>query len=255
MLAKPDFLRKKYAPLQERNLQQALAQLLGREFPRLGGDRILKLCAEMILEFLNQHLRPGENVGHGQVLWLAISADHPPASGQRLADTHLLPVVLDLVTGDDLQARLDRQPRAQHLRAQAVRLCEQAHRQGALLSNCDLATLLNTNDSQIAEQLGEYERNTGSLVPRRATLHDVGTCLTHKRLICWKRYAEGKDPHLVARETYHTLEAVDRYLGQFDRVRYCARQGMSPAEIAYTLTGASSRNIWKSIASWEASHD
>lgn len=235
MLAKTDFLRKKYAPLQERNLQQALAQLLGREFPRLGGDRILQLCAEMIRQFLDQHLRPRENVGHGQVLWLAISTDHPPAPGQRLADTHLLPVVLDLVTADDLQARLDRQAPAQRLRTRAVRLCQQAHRQGALLSNCDLATLLNTDDSQIATQLGEHERQTGSLVPWRATLHDVGTCLTHKRLICWKRYAEGKDPHLVARETYHTLEAVDRYLGQFDRVRYCARQGMSPQEIAYTL--------------------
>jgi hypothetical protein len=31
------------------------------------------------------------------------------------------------------------------------------------------------------------------------------------------------------------LEAVDRYLGQFDRVRCCRRLGMSPEETAYTL--------------------
>jgi hypothetical protein len=234
MLAKTDFLRKRYAPLLDRNLQQALAHLLGREFPRLGGQRILSLCAEMILQFLSQQLRPQDSVGHGQVLWLAISTDDPPARGQRLAGTHLIPVVLDLVTPEDVHARLDRQSSGQRLRTQAVRLCQQAHRQGALLSNCDLGVLLNTDDPQIAGQLGEHERQTGSLVPRRATLHDVGTCLTHKRLICWKRCAEGKDPHLIARETYHRLEAADRYLAQFDRVRYRCRLGMESKQIAYT---------------------
>jgi Protein of unknown function (DUF1670) len=162
---------------------------------------ILHLCAEMILEFLHQHLRPRENVGHGQVLWLAIRADHPPLRGQPLTYTHLVRVVFDLSTPDGLQARLDPQPPAQRLRTQAVRLCEQAHRQNALLSNCDLATLLHTDDSQIATQLDEHKRQTGRLVPRRATLHDVGTCLTHKRLTCWKRYAEGNDPPVVACET------------------------------------------------------
>jgi hypothetical protein len=235
VLAKTDFVRKKYAPLLDRNLQQALAHLLGREFPRLGGERILNLCAEMILQFLGQHLRPPDSIGHGQVLWLAISSHDPPSRGRRLAGTHLVPVVLDLVTAEDVHARLDRQRPGQRLRTQALRLCHQAHRQGALLSNCDLAILLNATDGEIAAQLGEHERQTGSLVPRRATLHDVGTCLTHKRLICWKRYAEGKDPHLIARETYHSLEAVDRYLAQFDRVRYCCSLGMETKDIAYTL--------------------
>ena len=68
-----------------------------------------------------------------------------------------------------------------------------------------------------AAVLAAYERSEGHLVPRRATLHDVGSALTHERIICHKRYAEGKEPHEVARETWHSLEAVDRYLGQYDR--------------------------------------
>jgi len=39
----------------------------------------------------------------------------------------------------------------------------------------------------------------------------------------------------MARETYHSLEAVDRYLGQFDRVRHCLQQGMDTAEISHIL--------------------
>ena len=63
----------------------------------------------------------------------------------------------------------------------------------------------------------------------------MGTALTHKRIICYNRYAEGKEPHLVARETWHSLEAVDRYLGQYDRVRRCRQQGLTPEQTAHLL--------------------
>ncbi len=235
MLRKADFLRKKYAPLLDRNLASALAHLLGREFPRLGGERILQLCADLILEFLAQHLRPRESVTHGQILWLAVSRDDPPAYGKPIRHTDLVPVLLDLATPDDVQAILDRHRPADRLLAKAVRLCEQAHSQGGLLGNCDLAVLLNTGDSAIASLICEHEKKTGFLVPRRATLHDLGTGLTHKRIICLKHYGEGKTADQVGRETYHSLEAVDRYLGQFSRVRHCRQQNMRTEEIAYIL--------------------
>jgi hypothetical protein len=233
--SRPDFLHKKYGPLLAKTLETALAHRIATEFPRIGGPRIQQLCAEMILEVVGQHLRPREQVRQGQVLWLGISRDDPPRRHQRIADCHLVPLVLDLVTPADLRARLDRDPVPQRLTAKAVRLCEQAYEQGALLSNCDLAELLNTHDSRIAHLLTEHERKNNRLVPRRATLHDVGTGLTHKRIICWKRYAEGKEPDQIARETYHSLEAVDRYLGTYDRVRHCRLQGLSPAETAHIL--------------------
>ncbi len=166
---------------------------------------------------------------------MAVSVANPPRHKERIIDTELVPVLLDLSTADDVQKRIDRCPPRQRLLQRAVRLCEQAHRQGGLLSNCDLAELLNTDDSRIASVLTEHERQTGTLVPRRATVHDVGTGLTHKRIICWKRYAEGKEPHIVARETYHSLEAVDCYLGQYDRVRHCRLQGLTPEQTAHTL--------------------
>jgi len=31
------------------------------------------------------------------------------------------------------------------------------------------------------------------------------------------------------------MEAVDRYLGQFDRVRHCRQQGMTPERTAFIL--------------------
>ena len=82
------------------------------------------------------------------------------------------------------------------------------------MSNSDLAELLTISSEQISSLLANYESDTGQVVPRRATVHDVGTGLTHKRIICLKRYAQGNPADQIARETYHSLEAVDRYLGQ-----------------------------------------
>ena len=235
MGSKPDYIRNKYAPLQAKTLQNALANRVAKEFPRIGGPRIQQLCAEMILEVLSQHLLAREYVSHGNMLWMAVRVDDPPKHRQRIAECHLVPVVLELSNHEDVQMRLDRKSPRERLKKKAVRLCMQAYEQGGLLSNCDLAELLNTHDATIASALTEHERETNKILPRRATLHDVGTGLTHKRIICRKRFVEGKEPHQVAQETYHSLEAVDRYLGQYDRVRHCQQQAMTPEETAHTL--------------------
>jgi len=83
--------------------------------------------------------------------------------------------------------------------------------------------------------LSNYERQNKTLIPRRGTIHDAGKSLSHKWIICYKRYVEGKSADQIARETYHCLEAVDRYLGQFYRVRHCLQQGLSTMEISHIL--------------------
>ncbi len=235
MAAKPDYIRKKYAPLQAKTLQNAVASQIAKEFPRIGGPRMQQLCAEMILEVVNKHLRKREHLAHGCILWAAVRLDDPPKQRQRIAHSQLVPVVLEVSTDEDIQMRLDRELPRTRLKTKAIRLCQQTYEQGGLLSNCDLAEILGVHDSSIASVLTEHERETGTLVPRRATLHDVGTGLTHKRIICRKRYLEGKEPHLVAQETYHSLEAVDRYLSQYDRVRHCRKEGMTPEATAHIL--------------------
>jgi hypothetical protein len=235
MSRQPDPIRTSFGPLREKTLRNALAHRIVKEFPRIGGPRICQLCADMILEVVSQHQRSKDHVTHGQVLWMAVSVDNPPVRHQRIADTDLIPVLLNVSTAEDVDLRIDRLPAGQRLLRKAIRLCEQAHQQGGLLSNCDLAELLSTDDSRIGKLLSEHERTSNTLVPRRATLHDVGRGLTHKRIICWKRYAEGKEPHIVARDTYHSLDAVDHYLGQYDRVRHCRLEGLTPEQTAHAL--------------------
>jgi hypothetical protein len=231
-----DFVEKRFKTLRDKNLQTALAHRIKEDFPRLGGPRIVDLCVEMILDELDKHFVNKDFVKHGQVLWMGIAIDSPPRRHQKISDMHLIPIILDLSVPQDVTNRIKRLTASERLSIKAVRLCHQAYEQGALLSNCDLAELLTTcDDSKIARALIRHESETGTFVPRRATVHDVGTGLTHKGIICWKRYAEGKSPDQVARETYHTLESVDRYLADYDRVRHCKLQGFTPEQTAFTL--------------------
>jgi len=67
------------------------------------------------------------------------------------------------------------------------------------LSNCDLAELLETRDERISQVVCNNERQHRTIVPRRAMLHDVGRGMTHKRIICHKRYTQGEPPDIVVR--------------------------------------------------------
>ncbi len=236
MINKNDRLKAGLQPLLSKTLENALAHRIAVEFPRIGGPRICKLCAEMIMEVVNNHIRSRDYIDHGQIVWTAVGIDNTPGRYKKIADTNLVTVVLDASTPDDIQARIGRAPTSQWRLHKAIRMCRQAYEQGGVLTNYDLSEILNLGDSAIGQLLAKHERQTKMLIPRRGTVHDAGGGLSHKWIICRKRYLEGKSPDQIARETYHSIEAVDRYLGQFDRVRHCQHQGLSMIETAHILS-------------------
>ncbi len=231
----PDYLYKHFNPMKAKSLRTQLSRTIRQNFPHIGGTRMTDLCADMILEVVAHHLRPRDSVQHGQLLWLGYDINDPPSRNKTAQNVRLVPVVLDLWTLDDVEAQLDRIPASERLLARCIRLHEQAYEQGALLSNIDLAGMLGVQESRLSSLLAAHEREHQVVIPRRATLHDVGSGVTHKRIICWKRYVDGKSPELIARETHHSLTAVDRYLGMYDSVRSCNKQQMASHEIAQAL--------------------
>ena len=62
---RPDYLSKHYAPLLQKTLQHAGSHVIGEQFPRIGGPRMRDLCAQMILEVVQAHVRPTEHRRHG----------------------------------------------------------------------------------------------------------------------------------------------------------------------------------------------
>ncbi len=73
-----DFLRNKFGPLKARSLKNAIANQITTEFPRIGGPRICSLCADLIMEVVEKHMRSRDHITHGQTLWAAIDINDPP---------------------------------------------------------------------------------------------------------------------------------------------------------------------------------
>ena len=248
MIKKADSLQMGLKPLLAKTLENALSHRIAKEFPRIGGPRICKLCAEMVMEVVNNHIRPSDSVHHGQIVWTAMDVNDRPGWCQKVADTNLVTVVLDASTAEDVQARMNHEDADRWRLRKAIRLCRQAYEQGGLLTIYDLSEILNYSDSMIARLIKKHEFKSKKLVPRRGTIHDAGNAISHKWIICHKRYVEGKSADQIARETYHSLDAVDRYLGQFDRVRHCLQQGMDTNEIAHILNcGVSLVEVYRAI--------
>lgn len=231
MKKRRDKLESIFKPAKDKNLSAALAYVIATSFPKIGGERVVKLCTKMVMEVVDQHLKPKEHLHPGQFLYNAVSIDDPPSRGKTIAQTKQVTVILDLVPSLDIEKRISRESRPDRLLRRAIRLCKQAYRQGGVLTCADLALILGCSDSYISSLLAEYEREHEKIVPRRANIHDMGTGQTHKRIICLMRHRDGKSAADIARDTNHSDKAVDRYLNDFARVRFCLQQGMDIGQI------------------------
>ena len=92
----PNSRVKHFGSLKTRNIRAAIAQRIAEQFPRIGGDRVVGLCADMVLEVVQANLVPGEHVSSGQVRWLAIDLDCPPRRNPHARPPRLVCVTLDL---------------------------------------------------------------------------------------------------------------------------------------------------------------
>lgn len=221
-----------YDSSDRKTFQSALCHLLRTEFPGVFGPTVTRLFAEKIDELYQQFHPPRSRLKVGQALWAAVAADDPPARNKRIEDTRLVPVVLDLVTPQDIDDAIATGLRLETRRNKILRLFRQAYEQGAVLSYPDVSLLLHVQTSTISRTVLAHERSTGETIPRRGTVHDMGRSVSHKAIICFKRLVEGKPTSQVAAETYHTPEEVEYYVQCLRRIQLCRDAGMSVEEIA-----------------------
>jgi hypothetical protein len=211
---------------------------LQTEFPGVFGPSVTRLFSESIDRLYEQFHPPGSRFVAGQCLWIAVAVDDPPRRGKFIENTRLVPVVLDLVTADDLEDAVTKSVRANTRPKKVLRLFRQAHAQGGLLTEADVSLLLHLPINTISNIVLKHEREAGQTIPRRGTIHDMGRSVTHKRIICYKRLVEKKTTSQVAAETFHSPEEVEYYVQNLRRVLLCLNAGMSEEDIV-AATGRS----------------
>jgi hypothetical protein len=221
-----------YETSDRKTFKSALCHLLHTEFPGFFGPTISRLFADKIDELYDRFHPPRSRFRAGQVLWTGVAIDDPPSHNKRIEDTRLVPVVLDLVAAQDIEKAKGKGPISQTRLTKIVRLFRQAHEQGAVLGHADVSLLLNMSISRLSTYVLSHERQTGELIPRRGTIHDMGRSVTHKAIICYKSLVENKPTSQVAQETFHSPEDVEHYVQCFRRIQLCRDKGLSPEEAA-----------------------
>lgn len=167
----------------------------------------------------------GLELQDNQVSYCAV-ADHEPA-GKKLSDCVRLSVRLTLHASDDLE-NLE-QGIVQLRRRRIARLCQEAHDQGALLTQEDLAVLLTTSVSTIKRDLRAL-RAENTFLPTRGQQRDIGPGTSHKPEII-RRYLAGESLTNISRSMRHGIDSMQRYLQAFRQVALMTEQGLEPQVI------------------------
>lgn len=232
-----------YRRLARRSLPSLLRYKFLHEYGYDKGAVVVSAIVDDICKVVrNYFARPGD-LEPGQLIYHAPAIGERGGRGKTMAATRLVPVRLTVVADEDLQALRQGLGSAARREVRARRLSHEAYDQGGLLACTDIAVLIGCSENTVSDTAASLRRR-GELLPLRGYLMDMGSYPTHKAAIV-RLYLEGLTTPDIAARTYHSKEAVDRYIKGFERVRLLAPKfapeelpllsGMSPGLVAQYL--------------------
>jgi DNA-binding NarL/FixJ family response regulator len=196
-----------------------------------------QVIIQRILETLEAFMKPRSLFKPGQLLWMAVANDGKKHAGQQMKDIPQVPVVLDLITREDLQALADGQKYIDVRRQRNARLLEQAFTQGGVLSQSDLASMVLVSNKSVGEDIRYFQKKEDRLLPYRGTIHDLGRALTHKVEII-RLFEQGYLESDICNKLSpaHDLSSVERYVQRYKNILKLLMRGFSPLEISGILS-------------------
>lgn len=206
---------KHYKSAHKRFLKPVIENFFKTEFTKSFGPNVRSFIADELIKIFQANNRDINSIKPGQVLWNAVHKD-------TRADSHkmkLVPVILTLVSDDDISKLENGLKVSEHKQNVIARILKEAYSQGALLSMRDVSLLMGITDSYATYNRKKYEEKHKINLPHTGNLQDMGSCMTHKYQIIYKCVVEKKDPVVAAKETNHSIRAVEHYLKDFNRVK------------------------------------
>jgi hypothetical protein len=244
--------RDRFDSITRRTFKSALLRLLEQEYKLIGSRRVLEMLVEEV-ERLQAEFYPDKNrLGPGTICWVTTKKTRKkPSYGKRTEDYEPVVIYLSLWPPEEVEKRVTARAGARNRNYEQskardmetmVRLIESAWDQEGMLSQAELAVLLNRSLTTIKRYVYEYEaQNPGKTLSLKGYLLDQGSRPTHKGIIL-SLYEQGLDPVEIGRRTEHGLDAVDRYIKAYERVKALAQKGMSVPEIRH-ISGLGERTV------------
>ena len=221
--------------LARRSLPSLLRYKFLHEYGYDKGSVMVRAIVEDICVVVRDYYVHDGDLEPGQLLYHAAAIGERGGRGKTIAHTRLVPVRLTLVAEEDVEAIRANLGSAGRREVKVRRLTNEAHRQGGLLSCADISLIAGYSEASVSATATAL-RGRGEFLPLRGYLCDMGSYPTHKAAVV-RLYLEGLTTPDIAARTYHSKEAVDRYIRSFERVRLLAPK-FSPEELPL-LTGMS----------------
>jgi len=225
-----------FSPLQDKTLVNVLRQLFATEFGYENKMAFAELMIERILETVEAFVKPASMLKPGQMLWMAVPDDGRKHARKPMKDLPQVPVVLTLVSGDDLEALANGDDLRTIRRRRHARLLDQAHEQGGALAQTDLGALTLTSERVVGRDIEHVQEEDDRLLPTRGVVHDLGPTISHKVDVIRLFEAGYLEPEIARRlSPVHSLGSVERYVQMYKNVLKLLQRGFSPDDIASIL--------------------
>lgn len=222
--------------MQDKTLFSVLRQLFVTEFGY--GTKVIfaEAMIERILDTVEHFVRPASLLKPGQLLWTAVANDGRKHAFQAMKNIPQVPVVLDLITDDDLQ-RMVTGDSYTAVRAQRhARLLEQAYAQQGVLAQSDLSAITLSNLNQVRTDLARFRSENNRHLPFRGSIQDIGGTITHKVEVIRLFEAGYLEPDICRQLSIpHDLSAVENYVQTYKNVLKLSERGFAPGEISGIL--------------------
>jgi len=205
---------KQYRSAHDRFLKPMIVNFLVHELRYLGPITAANVADELIRIF-EENVPQTDKFKHGQMLWNALDKNTRGDSQKRKYKSVVLSVVTDQEVTLFEQGKSIREIRKQII----ARIIKEAYQQGGILSTRDVALILSKDCAGISQDRIQYETENQTALPHTGALHDMGSTITHKKMIVYKYVVEKKPTNIIALETNHSQRAVDNYISNYNRVK------------------------------------
>lgn len=225
-----------FSPLREKTLVNVLRQLFATEFGYEKKMVFAELMIERILDTIETFVQPASMLKPGQMLWMAVPDDGRKYARKPMEDTPQVPVVLTLVSDEDLEALADGEDFLTVRRCRHARLLDQAYDQGGALAQTDLGALTLTDVGAVGRDIRYVQEQDDRLLPTRGVVHDLGPTISHKVEVIRLFEAGYLEPEIARKlSPVHSLGSVERYVQMYKNVLKLLQRGFSLDDTASIL--------------------
>ena len=226
-----------FSPLRDKTLFNILRHTFVTEFGYENKVIFAEAMIERILETIDAFVKPASLLTPGQMVWMAVADDGRKHAGRPMKELPQVPVILDLVTDEDLRALAGGESFSAIRRRRQTRLLDQTKEQNGALAYTDVSAITLVSRRTVGDDVAHVEEAEERILPHRGSVHDIGPTLSHKAEVARLLEQGYLEPEICRKlSPAHDQRAVERYAQTYKNTVKLLERGFSPAEISGILS-------------------